>query len=148
MYASVRRIKYMFVFQFILSVPPYASVMSFFRLKLQALTLICLLLLQLKKRITFKLVSQSERQLVSSTHHDIIVNYLSFTCNSQSTFVSVFTIKMPKGVSATRASGVLMVNILNKCILSILVYNLFLDRQCTILYIPQYFHTPVYWLSS
>jgi len=29
MYASVRRIKYMFVFQFILSVPPYASVMSF-----------------------------------------------------------------------------------------------------------------------
>jgi len=57
MYASVRRIKYMFVFQFILSVPPYASVMSFFRLKLQALTLICLLLLQLKKRITFKLVS-------------------------------------------------------------------------------------------
>ena len=41
-----------------------------------------------------------------------------------------------------------MVKILNKYILSILVYNLFLDRQHNILYTPQYFHTPVYWLSS
>ena len=38
--------------------------------------------------------------------------------------------------------------ILNKCILSILVYNLFLDRQRNIVYTPQYFHTPAYWLSS
>ena len=41
----------------------------------------------------------------------------------KSTFVSVFTIKRPKGAS------VLMVKILNKCILSTLVYNVFLDRQ-------------------
>ena len=38
--------------------------------------------------------------------------------------------------------------ILNKCILSILVYNLFLDRRRNILYTPQYFNTPVYWQSS
>ena len=43
--------------------------------------------------------------------------------------MSVFTIKRPKGANASRARGVLMVTILNKCILSILVYNLFLDRQ-------------------
>ena len=54
--------------------------------------------------------------------------------------------KRPKGVSAMRARGVLMVKILNKCILSILVYNLFLKRQRNILYTPQYFHTSVYWL--
>ena len=47
---------------------------------------------------------------------------------SWSTFVSVFMIKRPMGVSAARARGVLMVKILNKCILSILVYNL-LNRQ-------------------
>jgi len=68
--------------------------------------------------------------------------------NSYSTFACVFTIKKPKGASAARARGVLIVNILNKCILSILVYNLFLDRQCNILYTSHYFHTPVYWLSS
>ena len=55
-----------------------------------------------------------------------------------------FTIKRTNGASAARAHDVLMVNTLNKCTLSILVYNLFLDRQCNILYTPQYFHTPVY----
>ena len=50
-------------------------------------------------------------------------------CNSQSTCVGVFTIKRPKCASAARASGVLMVKMLNKCNLSTLVYNLFLDRQ-------------------
>ena len=34
----------------------------------------------------------------------------------KSTFVSVFTIKRPKGTSAARACGVLMLKILNKCI--------------------------------
>jgi len=34
-----------------------------------------------------------------------------------------------------------MVKILNKCIQSILGYNLFLDRQRNILYAPQYFYT-------
>ena len=43
----------------------------------------------------------------------------------RSTCVSVFTIKRPKGASAPRARDVLMVEILNKCILSILVYTLF-----------------------
>ena len=43
--------------------------------------------------------------------------------------------------SRLRARDVLMVRMLNKC-------TLFLDRQGTILYTPQYFHTPVYWLSS
>ena len=57
------------------------------------------------------------------------VNESQRICNSESTFVSGFTIKMPNGASATRARGVLMVKILNTCILSILVYNLFLDRQ-------------------
>ena len=61
-----------------------------------------------------------------------------------STFVSVFTI----GASAARACCVLMVKILTKCILSTLVYNLFLDRQRNILYTTQYFHTQLYWLSS
>jgi len=41
-----------------------------------------------------------------------------------SIFVSVFTIKRLKGESDGRAHGVLMVKIRNKCILSILVYNL------------------------
>ena len=40
------------------------------------------------------------------------------------------------------ACGVFMVKILNKCILSILVYNLFYRQTA------QYFHTLVYWLSS
>jgi len=44
-------------------------------------------------------------------------------------------IKRPKGASAARVCGVLMIKILNKCILSILVYNLFLDRQHAIFYI-------------
>ena len=61
---------------------------------------------------------------------------------SQSTFVSVFTIQTHKGASAANVRGVLMVKILNKCILSILVYNLFYRQTA------QYFHTPVYWLSS
>jgi len=34
-------------------------------------------------------------------------------------------IKRPKGASAAKDLGVLMVKIQNKCILSILVYNLF-----------------------
>jgi len=49
-------------------------------------------------------------------------------------------------VSAARARGTIMVKILNKCILSISMYNLFLDRERNILYTSQYFHTPVYWL--
>mgnify|MGYP000215226485 CR=1 FL=1 len=54
---------------------------------------------------------------------------MQIVCYRKSTFVSVFTIKMPKGASAARTRGLLMVNILNKCILSILVYNLFLDKK-------------------
>jgi len=50
--------------------------------------------------------------------------------------------KRPMGASAARARCVLMVKILNKCILSILVYNLVLDRQRNIVYTSQYFHTP------
>ena len=81
---------------------------------------------------------------------DSLSQSLNYThlCNIRSTFVSVFTIKRPMGARASRARGVLMVKILNKCILSILVYNLFLDRQRNILYTPQYFNTPVYWQSS
>jgi len=67
-------------------------------------------------------------------------------CKGKSTFAGVFTIKGSKGASAARAFVVLMLKILNKCILRILVYNLFSDRQCTVLYTSQYFHTPVYWL--
>ena len=52
-----------------------------------------------------------------------------------------------EGACAARARGVLMMKILNKCILSILVYNLVLDRQRHILYTPQYFLTPVYLLA-
>ena len=66
-----------------------------------------------------------------STHYIIVI-------------VSVFKIKRSKGASATRARGVLMVKILNKCILSIVAYNLILDRHCNLLYTPRYFHTPVY----
>ena len=51
----------------------------------------------------------------------------------KSTFVSVFTIKRPQGASAARVCGDLMVKTLNKCILSILVYNLYLDRHHNIL---------------
>ena len=40
--------------------------------------------------------------------------------NSYRAFVSVFSIKTPKGASS------FILKILNKCILSILVYNLFL----------------------
>ena len=42
----------------------------------------------------------------------------------------------------------LMMEILNKCILSILVYNLFLDRQRNMLCTPHYCHTAVYRLST
>ena len=45
------------------------------------------------------------------------------------TFVSVFTLKRPKGASAAKAGGILMMKILNKCIPTILVYNLLLDRH-------------------
>jgi len=55
----------------------------------------------------------------------------------KSTFVSVFTIQRHKGASVARARGVLLVKIPNTCILSILVYNLFLDRQRNISYTPQ-----------
>ena len=44
---------------------------------------------------------------------------------SLSIFVSVFTIKRSMGASVARARELVMVKILNKCILSILVYNLF-----------------------
>ena len=54
----------------------------------------------------------------------------------KSTFVGVFTIKTPKGASAARARGVVVVKILNKYNLSILVYDLFLDRQRNMLYTP------------
>jgi len=59
-------------------------------------------------------------------------------------FVCVFRVKRHKGKSAARACGALMVKILNKCIIRISVYNLFLDKQRNILYTLQYFHTPVY----
>ena len=48
---------------------------------------------------------------------------------------------MLKGASAVRATGILIMNKLNKCTLSILVFNLFLDRH-------QYFRTLVSLLSS
>mgnify|MGYP006890633018 CR=1 FL=1 len=51
-------------------------------------------------------------------------------------------IMMPRGTRAARACDVLMVKILNKCTLSILVYNLFYRQTA------QYFHTPVSMLSS
>jgi len=57
-------------------------------------------------------------------------------------------IKRHEDAGVAKAHGVLMVKILNKCILSILVYNPFIDNQRNILYTPKYFHTPVYWLSS
>ena len=41
-------------------------------------------------------------------------------------------IKMPKGASAARTGGILMMKILNKCSPSILVYNLFIDIQSNI----------------
>jgi len=59
------------------------------------------------------------------------------------TFVIVFKIKRSKGTSAVRACGISMVKVLNKSILSILMYNLVLDRQRKVLYTPQYFHIPV-----
>ena len=55
---------------------------------------------------------------------------------------SVCTIKRRKGATAVRACGVLIVKILNKRLLSMLVYNLF-HKQTV-----QYFHTPVSWPSS
>ena len=54
------------------------------------------------------------------------------TCNSWGSFVTDFTFKSHKGASTARVHGVSLVKILNKCILSTLVYNIFLDRQCTI----------------
>ena len=44
-------------------------------------------------------------------------------------YVSVFTIKRPKGTSATRARGLLIVKTVNKCTLSSLVSDLVFDRQ-------------------
>ena len=82
-------------------------------------------------------------------NNTVWINYVEdILVIGKSTFVSVFTIERPKGVSAARARGVLMMKTLNKCILSILVYSLFLGRQRNILYAPQSCHTPVYWLSS
>jgi len=51
-------------------------------------------------------------------------------------------IKWPKDLSAARADGVLMVKILNKCILSILVYNLFYRQTEQYFHTSQYFNTP------
>ena len=64
------------------------------------------------------------------------------------TFVSVFCIRRSKSTSAAKTLGILMVKILNKCILSILVYNLFQRQTAQYFHKIQYFHTPVYWLSS
>ena len=44
-------------------------------------------------------------------------------------FFSFFTTKTPNGTNATWVRGVLLVNKLKTCTLSILMYNLFLDRQ-------------------
>ena len=55
--------------------------------------------------------------------------------NSWNTCISVFTIQRPKGASATRACGVLMVKILNKCILSILVFKINFKTNSVIFYI-------------
>ena len=66
-------------------------------------------------------------------------------CNSKCKLVGAFTIKKPDSASAARARGVLIVKILT---IVLLVYDLILDRKRNILYTPQYFHTPVYWLSS
>jgi len=44
------------------------------------------------------------------------------TCNSWGSFVTDFTFKSHKGASAARVHGVSLVKILNKCILSTLVY--------------------------
>ena len=67
---------------------------------------------------------------------------------SQNTFVSVFTIKRHKGANAANVRGVLIEQILNTCILSILVYNPFYRQIAQYFHTPQYLHTPVYWLSS
>ena len=48
--------------------------------------------------------------------------------------VTVFTIKRHKGTSAARARGVFMVKILNTCILSILLYNLFRQTAQYLIY--------------
>jgi len=47
----------------------------------------------------------------------------------KSIFVTFFTIKRPKGASAARARGLLMVKTLNKYTLNSLVSDLFCDRQ-------------------
>ena len=44
-------------------------------------------------------------------------------------------IKIPKGKSAARVPGVLIVKKLNKCFLNILASNLFLDRQHPVWYL-------------
>jgi len=45
---------------------------------------------------------------------------------------------MIKGASIERTRGVLIVKKLNKCIVSILVYNLFLNKQRNLFYIYGY----------
>ena len=77
-----------------------------------------------------------------------LIIYFDEVGNSYNTFASVFTIKRPKDASAARARGDLIVKILKTCILSTLVYTLFLVRQRNSSYTSQYFLTPVYWLSS
>ena len=47
----------------------------------------------------------------------------------KSIFVTVFTIKRPKGASEARARGLLMVKTVNKYTLNSLVSDLFCDRQ-------------------
>ena len=66
-------------------------------------------------------------------------------CDSQSAFITVFTIKRHNGACAARARGVLMVKILNKYILSILVYNLYYKQTVQYFHTPQCSHTSVYW---
>ena len=50
-------------------------------------------------------------------------------CNSLSIFVTVFTIKRPKGASEARARDLLIVKTVNKYTLNSLVSDLFCDRQ-------------------
>ena len=58
-----------------------------------------------------------------------LIIYFDEVGNSYNTFASVFTIKRPKDASAARARGDLIVKILKTCILSTLVYTLFLVNQ-------------------
>jgi len=90
-------------------------------------------------KVYFSSEINKQARKVCKYHHPRVV-HLGNVWRLNTKFVRYVIVRVHLSVSSLlRVCGVLMLKILNKCILSLLVYNLFLDRQRNILHTPKYF---------